>query len=265
MAKPTYIYEVKRGLKANLPSEGKLGELFFTIDTHEMFVGEGAGHPLATVGGADDDSSLTTKIYVDAQDVTVLSTAEGYTDTKIVSEVTRADAAYDAAGAASTAQSTAESFATAADATVLSTAEGYTDSAVAPKLNTTALQAKTAQVITGTVTAGSTEVGTVSLAKGFMLLLVQTDKKARVELYETAAQQAADAARPATVPPTAGTQHGVILDLVLTTAETFKLSPSVYGANLEDTRTNDITYAITNTNSTDQVITVTFTFVQLEQ
>jgi hypothetical protein len=56
-------------------------------------------------------SGTATVVYVDAQDAATLATAEGYTDTKISAEVIRANAAYDPAGAAATAQSTAEGYA----------------------------------------------------------------------------------------------------------------------------------------------------------
>jgi hypothetical protein len=78
---------------------------------------------------------------------TAQSNAEGYTDTKISAEVTRANAAYDASGSAATAQSNAEGYtdtkisaevtranaaydASGSAATAQSNAEGYTDGKV---------------------------------------------------------------------------------------------------------------------------------------
>jgi hypothetical protein len=62
---------------------------------------------------------------------TALATAEAYTDTKVAAEVTRADAAYDHAGAASTAAAaavvTANAHADIGDAATLAAAEAYTD------------------------------------------------------------------------------------------------------------------------------------------
>lgn len=45
------IIRLKKGLKQNLPSEAPLGEPFVTIDTGELFVGQGEGKPLIQIKG----------------------------------------------------------------------------------------------------------------------------------------------------------------------------------------------------------------------
>lgn len=42
--------QLRRGLRANLPAEGAIGEPFFCSDTRELFVGQGAALPLLQVG-----------------------------------------------------------------------------------------------------------------------------------------------------------------------------------------------------------------------
>lgn len=145
---------------------------------------------------------------------------------------------------------------------------GLTDS-LATKLDITTLNRR--QADTGVLTAvgaGLTVTGTVNLGKSFVISRILADKACRIELYQTAAQQAADASRDAGTPPTPGTEHGVILDLVLAPELSFpynwKLSPSVIGSDLADTPTGDITYAITNTDVSAQDISVSFAVVTLE-
>lgn len=108
------------------------------------------------------------------------------------------------------------------------------------------------------------------MAQSFLLIKVQVDKKSRVELYSTAAAQSADATRAIGTAPTPGTAHGVICDMAFTGATDFIMSPAVPGCNFDESGsppalTGDVTYAITNTDTTSQAVTVTFTFVPLEQ
>jgi|SRR5579863_2868680 len=57
MAAPqNYHIRLARGLKANLPSQGELGEPFFCTDTGELFVGQGQGLPLIQMVAGPTDS-----------------------------------------------------------------------------------------------------------------------------------------------------------------------------------------------------------------
>ena len=109
----------------------------------------------------------------------------------------------------------------------------------------------------------------LTLAKSFILFSVTTTRPARVQLYQTAAQQVADTARPNTTPPTAGAPNGVILDLYLDattwgTYPDFFLSPPALGVNLEGSPAATIAYQITNLDSVTGVVGVTFNFLALE-
>jgi hypothetical protein len=107
---------------------------------------------------------------------------------------------------------------------------------------------------------------TIPLGKTFALMKVQCSQPNRIELYSTVASRTSDAGRLPTVQPTAGTQHGVIMDLYLDGIQasytSWINSPLTYGANLEDGTVNipatltSIGIATTNLFS----ITLTYTF-----
>jgi hypothetical protein len=52
MATQYYHIRLCRGLKANLPASGEIGEPFYATDTGELFIGQGSGHPLAQIIGS---------------------------------------------------------------------------------------------------------------------------------------------------------------------------------------------------------------------
>jgi hypothetical protein len=52
--------QVARGLKANLPSVGAAGELFFCTDTNQLFVGTGTG--MVVVGGGSQGLTAAQQI-----------------------------------------------------------------------------------------------------------------------------------------------------------------------------------------------------------
>lgn len=111
---------------------------------------------------------------------------------------------------------------------------------------------------------------TIALGKTFALSKIQCAQATRIELYATVASRTADASRPATTQPAAGTQHGVIVDLNLdgvnASFTSWILSPLAYGANLEDGTIN-VVAALTNLSGspTTNTFSVTFTFTYEEQ
>lgn len=119
-------------------------------------------------------------------------------------------------------------------------------------------------LVTATLAAGAQQQGTLTLCKSFALLKVVVSSVARVRLYSTAAAQTTDASRPNTTPPTAGTQHGVITDLYLSSALSWILSPSAQGSNMESSPSSSISYTIDNLGGSSAAITVTFTVLSLE-
>jgi hypothetical protein len=116
---------------------------------------------------------------------------------------------------------------------------------------------------TATLVARATEnTYTWLIGKGFTLFSVTVSNPCRLRLYSTAAARAADAGRLATVPPTAGTAHGVLLDLVLTstTGLTWVLSPAVIGGDAANPPTGAIAYSVTNMDTSSAQISVTLNY-----
>jgi hypothetical protein len=126
------------------------------------------------------------------------------------------------------------------------------------------LQARTTATVTS-ASLGSTvmQQTTITIAKGFRLLHIQTDRAARVRLYATAAGQAADANRTVNNDPAVGV--GLILDYVTTsTARDEDLSPLVDGASMEVSPSATIPITITNLSGSTSTVTVTLTYIQTE-
>ncbi len=116
---------------------------------------------------------------------------------------------------------------------------------------------------TGSLAFLATETGTVTIANTFLMLYISSDRAARVQLYSTAAKMTADASR-GLVRPAQGSQHGVILDLVIGSALTWIMSPVALGANLESSPSSAISYRIKNYSLTTHTVAVTFTYLIME-
>ncbi len=109
--------------------------------------------------------------------------------------------------------------------------------------------------------SSDTESSSFALFKSFGLQRVTVDRAARVRLYRTAATRDADLTRPNSVPPTPGTEHGVICDLYLdgiTTVLDWWLDPMVEGYNGDGSQTTSIYYNITNLSAGTHTVQVTF-------
>jgi hypothetical protein len=110
----------------------------------------------------------------------------------------------------------------------------------------------------------------IPLGKTFTIMKVQCAQANRIELYSNVASRTADSSRPATAQPTAGTQHGVIMDLNLDGTIAFFTSwvnsPLTYGANLQDSTIN-VVAALTNIagTPTTNIFSITFSFDFEEQ
>lgn len=124
----------------------------------------------------------------------------------------------------------------------------------------------TVDFTTGSLADGAAEVGTVPIAKSFLIIQVEVSAAARVELYSSTAARDADAGRAIGVNPPVGTPHGVIGDWYLDGSESapllFVASPEVMGAN--STNDLDIAYRVTNKSGGSAAITVTLTVVPEE-
>lgn len=115
------------------------------------------------------------------------------------------------------------------------------------------------------VAAAATVTGTLTMAKSFMLQQVVSTFKVRVRLYSTAAARDADVNRANSQQIAPGTQHGMICDLYLNTADklTWVMSPAVDGSDM-DAGTATIYFSVTNLETTTKSLSVTFTYLPLE-
>ena len=120
----------------------------------------------------------------------------------------------------------------------------------------------TSTVITESIpTNGRVEIF-IPLAVSYEVYKIQTDKPARVRLYDTIPHRVADLLRPRGTDPVVGTDHGVMLDFALPTANTFTLSPVTVATCF----TGDINVPMTvdNIGVTAAVITVIITYLRKE-
>lgn len=103
----------------------------------------------------------------------------------------------------------------------------------------------------------------VPLGLGYALYRVTTNRAARVRLYATVAQRAADTARAFATPPTGN--HGVILDIETSAGQLFyALVPAPTGFSLEALPVPVVPVRITNLDVSTGDTTVTFTRVMVE-
>lgn len=123
----------------------------------------------------------------------------------------------------------------------------------------------TASVTTASLAAGATEQGTISMAKEGTLLVIQVSGSARVRLYSTAAARNADVSR--SIGTTASSGSGLLVETVQNSASLFTLplGPVAGILNLDSPITSTIYYSVTNLGSSSAAITVTFTYIPVEQ
>lgn len=116
----------------------------------------------------------------------------------------------------------------------------------------------TATYTTGSLALNeSDDAGSITLAKTFTALRIQTTRAARVRLYATAAQRTADLARAISSDPTG--DHGLLLEFVTGTDLDWAITPPAIGMSLETSPGSSIPIAITNLDTTGTVgVTLTY-------
>lgn len=120
-----------------------------------------------------------------------------------------------------------------------------------------------ASVATASIAAGTQELTSISMSRGYRVIALKTDRPARVRIYATAAQQAADAARPVGTDPTGN--HGLLLEYVTTSGMLEAvLSPMVDGASMEVTPSNNIPVTVTNLSGSAATVQVDLTYMRTE-
>ena len=115
----------------------------------------------------------------------------------------------------------------------------------------------------GTLTPGQTASGVWAIGNSFSVINVTVGSPARVRLYSTTGLRDADVSRPATQPVIAGTQNGVIMDLVLnaTTGLAWVMSPAANGSDAAAPPTGSIGYNVTNNDTVNRQVQVTLVYV----
>lgn len=122
---------------------------------------------------------------------------------------------------------------------------------------------QTAVYTTTSLAAGDVEQGLVTLATGFRLLSVATDKPARVRLYDRVAKQTADASRAIGVELVG--DHGVMLEYATSIGVlSATLSPEVDGHSMETVPVKTVPITVTNLSGTAGTVTVTLTWKATE-
>lgn len=107
--------------------------------------------------------------------------------------------------------------------------------------------------------AGATLQDSAVLSAAYVLYRVAVSGPARVRLYASSAQQAADVNRPAATAPTG--DHGVLLDLSLTGSDLARaLTPPLAAASLDEPASVNIPITVTNLGPAQTSVTVTLTY-----
>ena len=120
----------------------------------------------------------------------------------------------------------------------------------------------TATVTTASLANNASETGTISMAKGYRVLHIVTDRACRVQLYGNAASRTSDASRTWGTDPTEGIQ--VPLDYRTAGAVDEDLNWPTDGYNTEASPSTAIPYRITNLSGSTHTVTVTLTYQQTE-
>lgn len=148
--------------------------------------------------------------------------------------------------------------------TVLLTARTYTGSAwVSGSGGSSFGTQATVAYTTSSLAALGVQQGTVAMAVGYRLVTVTTDRAARVRVYASLVNQAADVGRPISQKPTGA--HGVLLDLATSaTVLSFSLSPQVTGDSEDPTPSSSIPITVTNNSGSASTVTATIVYVRTE-
>lgn len=120
----------------------------------------------------------------------------------------------------------------------------------------------TVNVTTASLAADAREQTSIAVTPLYAVTRIEVDGPARVRMYTSEAQQAADAARARGVDPDPDIDHGVILDFALETAGSRYLSPVVIGSDFTPA---GVPVTIDNIDTSAGTITVTFTYWDLSQ
>lgn len=118
-------------------------------------------------------------------------------------------------------------------------------------------------VITAVLGTNATENGHVDLGKAYTLYQVSASSDARIRLYRTDTDRAADATRPAGTDPAFYQEHGIILDLLVTGSFCdWRLAPVVQGAGGSGSAVSFSSYAVQNLAGGSTAVSVSFGLIR---
>ena len=120
----------------------------------------------------------------------------------------------------------------------------------------------TAAAATGSIANAAAANISITAAKTYSLLKVQTSAAAWVTLYTDSTSRSNDASRGETTDPTPGS--GVIAEVITSGAATQILSPGVIGWNNDSTPSSTVYAKVVNKSGSTQAITVTLHYLQME-
>ena len=98
--------------------------------------------------------------------------------------------------------------------------------------------------------------------KSYVLMSVSTSHASWVRLYCDQASRTADESRPIYTDPLAGS--GVIAEFITTGNQTIKVTPFIFGGNMETTPTDDLYIRVTNLSGSTAAISVSALLTRLE-
>ena len=120
----------------------------------------------------------------------------------------------------------------------------------------------TAAAATGSIANAAAANISITAAKTYSLLKVQTSAAAWVTLYTDSTSRSNDASRGETTDPTPGS--GVIAEVITSGASTQILSPGVIGWNNDSTPAPTVYAKVVNKSGSTQAITVTLHYLAME-
>lgn len=131
---------------------------------------------------------------------------------------------------------------------------------------TTSSVAASTAFVTPVISQGQPYQTSFQVARSFVLLSVSVSSQARVEFYSTSNARTSDVGRTVDQPIVLGSPNGLIADLNLIqpTEFSWSMSPAAVGYN-GDSPTSATVYAtVTNQNTSSQPVTVSITYLPLE-
>ena len=127
----------------------------------------------------------------------------------------------------------------------------------------TSLQSRTtAQATTSSIADGVSTYATIVASKTYALQKVETSAAAWVTLYTDTTSRSDDSTRNENTDPLPGS--GVIADVITTGASVQKITPGTIGWNDDVTPSGNVYLKVVNKSGITQAITVTLTYVQIE-